>query len=92
MIETIDKKPNFPAPRSRPGLGSPTGSSGSTNTQGPGANGSPQRNTGKAPEQKKDVEKVITPELRSLLSREIEVLARKDVAGKGDGFLADKGK
>lgn len=92
LIETIDKKPNFPAPRARPSLGSPSTSSEAANAPQPPANGSPRRDTGKAPEQKKEVEKVITPELRSLLSREVEVLPRKEVAGKGDGLFSDNRK
>ena len=35
---------------------------------------------------KEEMVKVITPELRQLLSRTVEVLPRKDVVGKGDGF------
>lgn len=37
-------------------------------------------------------DKIITPQLRKLLSREVEVLPRKEVKGKGDGFMADRGK
>ncbi|KAK7749608.1 GTPase activating protein [Cytospora paraplurivora] len=98
LIEAIDKKPNFPPPRlnmstiassllpprpssankSRPTTPTPTG--GSPQQQGP--------NKGKQPESPRDQIKVITPELRKLLSREVEILPRKDVANNGDGFLA----
>lgn len=46
---------------------------------------------GKKPEPPKspgEPVKVITPELRRLLSKEVEVLPRKEVAKQGDGFLA----
>jgi len=38
------------------------------------------------------VEKVITPELRALLSRKVEVLPRKQVAKQGDGLWVHQGK
>jgi TBC1 domain family member 15 len=55
VVEAVDKKKNFPAPRS---------------------------NTGEAAEP----EKVITPELRKLLDRHVEVLPRTTVAEHGDGM------
>lgn len=93
LVEAIDKKENFPAPRVRPELpSSPAGSS--QNVNSPGVNSaqqqrptstSPRANTaaGKA---KDEPVKIITPELRRLLSREVEILPRKDVAKKGEGF------
>jgi hypothetical protein len=39
------------------------------------------------PADKDMAKKIITPELRKLLSRKVEVLQRKDVVGKGDGFV-----
>ncbi|KAK0636209.1 GTPase-activating protein GYP7 [Bombardia bombarda] len=50
---------------------------------------SPRRDTGKPPEPTATAavpKKMVTPELRRLLSREVEVLPRKQVAKKGDGF------
>lgn len=95
LIEAIDKKPNFPPPRlhfsavapslfpPRPSSASggsrpttPTGGGGGGQQGGDGRGGSPGSR------------KVITPELRRLLSREVEVLPRKEVANNGDGFLA----
>lgn len=68
LIEAIDKKQNFPAPRVQKDSPSPS----STPASGsPGASPQPGTNSGKAPEQAK---KTITPELRKLLSRNIEVL------------------
>lgn len=107
LIEAIDKKNNFPAPRfslntAAPSLfplrpspppasnsndsdnrpSTPSGSSGGTQQQ--------QADKGKQPEPKSPGgrQKVITPELRRLLSREVVVLPRKEVVGKGDGFLS----
>ena len=99
LIEAIDKKPNFPAPRfnfntAAPSLlsaakdnsnnrpSTPSGSSDSTQQQA--------ANKGKQPEPKSPGgrQKVITPELRKLLSREVMVLPRKEVAQKGDGILS----
>lgn len=70
LLEAIDKKSNFPAPRLNPAAVA--------------AAVLPQQ--GKQPEP--EPKKVITPELRNLLSREVVVLPRKDVAGQGEGFLA----
>ncbi|KLU89942.1 GTPase-activating protein GYP7 [Magnaporthiopsis poae ATCC 64411] len=105
LVEAIDKKDNFPAPRfSRPQLGrSSSSTSGITPVSPPGGSSStsqqkqPQQQQqqsgagarspgGKAPE---EVVKVITPELRGLLSREVKILPRNEVAKKGDGW-ADK--
>lgn len=35
---------------------------------------------------------MLTPELRKLLSRQVEVLPRKEVAKKGDGLAGAGGK
>ncbi|KAJ4423475.1 GTPase activating protein [Gnomoniopsis sp. IMI 355080] len=71
LIEAIDKKSNFPAPRLNPAAIA-------------AAALTPQQ--GKKPEP--EPKKVITPELRNLLSREVVKLPRKEVAGQGEGFLA----
>ncbi|KAI0457098.1 GTPase-activating protein GYP7 [Xylaria acuta] len=77
LIEAIDKKQNFPAPRMRPNSSqSPTR---------PGSGPPSQQQNGKAPEQ---VNKTISPELRKLLSRNVEVLPRKVVQKHGDGLTA----
>lgn len=108
LIEAIDKKNNFPAPRftlntAAPSLFPPrpspstANSSNNTNdrpTTPSGSNGSNQQdqgNKGKQTEPPKSPggrQKVITPELRKLLSREVVVLPRKEVAQKGDGILS----
>jgi len=72
LVETIDKKQNFPGPRRQ------SSSAGTTAA-------------GKAPA-KDDEKKVITPELRKLLSRNVEVLPRKQVAKQGDGLWMHEGK
>ncbi|KAK3308114.1 rab-GTPase-TBC domain-containing protein [Chaetomium strumarium] len=97
LVDAVDKKGNFPAPRPRLGQsqGSPSGSS----SKAPTSPTSPKTggDTGKAPaqqqeQQKQQTERVITPELRRLLSRQVEVLPRKEVANKGDGFAGARGK
>ncbi|KAH8879616.1 GTPase-activating protein GYP7 [Thozetella sp. PMI_491] len=84
LVEAIDKKGNFPRPRSQ--LTSPESSSSpqDTTSQPPTS-----RDTaaGKAPDSPK---KVITPELRQLLSRKVEILPRTEVATKGDGFPTER--
>ncbi len=75
LVETIDKKQNFPGPRLL------------RNSQSSAANGGGSEGSGKSPEQ---VTKIITPELRQLLSRKVEVLPRKEVAKQGDGLWGGK--
>ncbi|KAI8623841.1 GTPase-activating protein GYP7 [Xylariaceae sp. FL1651] len=80
LTEAIDKKQNFPPPRLR------TNSSHSHQASPQSSSTSPtRRETGKAPEQPK---KTISPELRKLLSRNVEILPRKVVHKHGDGFTA----
>ncbi|KAI0007378.1 GTPase-activating protein GYP7 [Xylariaceae sp. FL0662B] len=83
LIEAIDKKQNFPAPRVLGGSHSSTPSPATSRLSG-----SPQqrRDHGKAPEERI---KTISPELRKLLSRDIDVLPRKIVHKKGDGIAAE---
>jgi len=93
LVEAVDKKGNFPGPRLRD-PGSPSKSSSSDQAdqadkdpkQGQSSAGpaSPRKDTGKAPEGSQ-VKKIITPELRELLSRKVVILPRKEVANKGDG-------
>ncbi|OTB07729.1 hypothetical protein M426DRAFT_53251 [Hypoxylon sp. CI-4A] len=81
LIEAIDKKQNFPAPRVR--KDSPPASSPSSSRRSP-----PSKNSnGKAPEEQ--AKKTITPELRKLLSREVEVLPHNAIQKKDDGVAAD---
>ena len=103
LIEAIDKKPNFPPPRLNfstvaPALFPPRPSSANkdnnnNNNSSASTDGAQQGNKGKQSQQSQkgprdQPKKVITPELRRLLSREVEVLPRKEVANNGDGFLA----
>ncbi|KAK3327789.1 GTPase-activating protein GYP7, partial [Cercophora scortea] len=80
LVEASDKKNNFPAPRLRqPSSPTPNSSSSSATSPPPSA----QRGSnaaGKAPEDRTNAtqpQKMITPELRRLLSREVEVLPKK---------------
>ncbi|KAK5993697.1 GTPase-activating protein GYP7 [Cladobotryum mycophilum] len=89
LVEAVDKKQNFPAPRTeaieRPSA-SPAGSSTSIPQQQ-----QQQKNKGKTVESaSKQDTRVITPELRRLLSRKVEILPRSVVAGKKDGVIATK--
>lgn len=77
LIEAIDKKQNFPAPRVI--KDSPSNSS-STSPR-------PSEGNGKAAEER--AKKTVTPELRKLLSRTVEVLPRKVVQKKGEGLTAE---
>lgn len=91
LVDAIDKKENFPAPRLRPALSSPTPSS--RNVSSPGKSGdnsgqqasptSPGNTAGKG---KGEPTKVITPELRQLLSRTVVTLPRKETWKSGEGF------
>lgn len=80
LVEAIDKKQNFPAPRDRASASAPSAPNTTSSTGGGEAQ--PKTNAkGKETEQT-----IITPELRKLLSRKVEVLPRKTVAQKGDGM------
>lgn len=76
LVEAIDKKQNFPPPRE----GS---SSGEQSSEEAKTQNSQSNNKGKETESR---QKVISPELRRLLSRKVEVLPRKTVEQKGDGM------
>ncbi|KAI1350271.1 GTPase-activating protein GYP7 [Xylaria sp. FL0043] len=76
LIEAIDKKQNFPAPRMRP---KPNEASAQTSSSSP-----PRQENGKPPEQSD--KKTISPELRKLLSRNVEILPRKVVHKHGEGL------
>ncbi|KAI2621634.1 RabGAP/TBC [Hypoxylon sp. NC1633] len=85
LVEAIDKKQNFPPPRALRDAPSPNSASGSSKPSP--ATQRPSSNNGKASEE--PAKKTITPELRKLLSRNVEVLPRKVVQRKGDGITAD---
>ncbi|GAB0134536.1 hypothetical protein EsDP_00002903 [Epichloe bromicola] len=78
LVEAIDKKQNFPAPRKGSSPEGQVQSSGNPETQQ-----SPANNKGKGTESQ---QKVISPELRRLLSKKVEILPRKTVEQKGDGM------
>ncbi|KAF3069034.1 GTPase-activating protein GYP7 [Daldinia childiae] len=78
LIEAIDKKQNFPTPRVQQDSSS---NSASTSPK------QPSNKNGKATEEQP--KKTITPELRKLLSKNIEVLPRKVVQKKGDSITTD---
>lgn len=94
LVEAVDKKENFPKPRKQDAVTEaapaeevePSSSTGATqnNKKGPAS----AQKKGKDAAQKKmpPAERVITPELRKLLSRNTEVLPRETVAKKGDGM------
>ncbi|KAH8652526.1 GTPase-activating protein GYP7 [Xylariales sp. PMI_506] len=79
-VEAIDKKQNFPAPRTQQRAESSTGST--TPTTSTTSTQSSDVGKGKEEQTQKD----ISPELRKLLSRNVELLPRKVVQSKGDGF------
>lgn len=92
MVEAIDKKSNFPAPDVRQRLPQP--SSSPTNANKPGSVGGPssatttsgrERTTGEQVGAQLDAAKVVSPELRSLLSRKIPVLEKQEVRQHGGG-------
>lgn len=99
LVEAIDKKQNFPAPRaSVAGSGSGGGgssggdeslSSSTVSPPPPSQSQSKKKDSGKATEEQSK-KKIITPELRKLLSREVEFLPRKVVQKKGEGLSAGR--
>ncbi|KAI0199379.1 GTPase-activating protein GYP7 [Astrocystis sublimbata] len=76
LIDAFDKKQNFPAPRLQPKPGQ------SSESPKP-SSAAPSQQNGKAPEKPA---KTISPELRKLLSRNVDVLPRKVVQKHGDGL------
>ncbi|KAI0848611.1 RabGAP/TBC [Daldinia vernicosa] len=78
LIEAIDKKQNFPTPRAQKDSSSDSASASPKQ---------PSNKNGKATEEQP--KKTITPELRKLLSKNIEVLPRKVVQKKGDSIATD---
>ena len=101
VVEAVDKKGNFPAPRrSISDQGSSSTPAAANEASGSSPNSRPSNNRsssatnnnskddakGKGKATEEPASKVITPELRKLLSRNVEVLPRDTVAQKGDGM------
>jgi hypothetical protein len=91
LVEAVDKKQNFPGPRKQDmtaDLGSKGNANSSSSSSSKQDRNSATPNNGKDRAQQKlpPTERVITPELRKLLSRNVEVLPRDTVAKKGDGM------
>lgn len=90
-VEAVDKRNNFPAApvRQRKPIDKPSSSRPGSSGAATGADG--RRRPGSAAgeaESGKAKEKVISPELRQLLSRKVEVLDKKAVAEHGGGIGA----
>ena len=86
-VEAVDKRKNFPAPSIRQRKPAENGKSPVRPTSAGAASGADARNRplSAAGEGEGKNEKVISPELRALLSRMVEVLDKKDVAEHGGG-------
>ncbi|TWU73436.1 GTPase activating protein [Metarhizium rileyi] len=74
LVEAIDKRQNFPRPRT------------SATTSEEPSNQPLQTQTSPKGKAAEGQQKMISPELRKLLSRKVELLPRKTVAQKGDGM------
>jgi TBC1 domain family member 15 len=102
VVEAVDKKGNFPAPRrtiSDQGSSSTSAPVNEASDSSPNdrpdnhrsasatnSNTAKDNAKGKGKATEEPASKVITPELRKLLSRNVEVLPRDTVAQKGDGM------
>ncbi|CAH0058909.1 unnamed protein product [Clonostachys solani] len=81
LVEAVDKKENFPAPR-KPEAEASNAANGSSNSgTGDSRTATPSKGKGK-----EDAARTITPELRKLLSKQVDVLPRTTVAENGDGM------
>ncbi|KAK2877804.1 hypothetical protein FQN49_001177 [Arthroderma sp. PD_2] len=88
-VEAIDKKYNFPQAPVRQRTTRPTSQASSstspkadtsaTTTGAKPAIGGPKPATGPKPDSETNVDRIITPQLRNLLSREVEVMDAKEV-------------
>ncbi|KAK3906551.1 rab-GTPase-TBC domain-containing protein [Staphylotrichum tortipilum] len=92
LVDAVDKKANFAPPRMlpRPPTSQDASASSTPATPAPAAGSGNRRDTGKAPAsaaEQQQQEKVITPELRKLLSRQVEALPPRK-----DGGLNERGK
>lgn len=84
LVEAVDKKQNFPAPREKQKVNSPSSAVEDTGSKSTNPKSSVKGKAAEPSMPPKD--KVITPELRKLLNRNVEVLPRKTVAQKGEGM------
>ena len=89
-VEAVDKRHNFPAPTVRqrkPAEGERPASKGKSSATGADAAGSSSGGVGGAVAQGigAEKEKVISPELRALLKREVEVLDKLEIRERGGG-------
>ena len=94
-VDAIDKKNNFPAPSVRQRKAAESSPADKNATQKPSnpnrkpvgaGTGSDARPVNDTEERDKAQEKVISPELRGLLSRKVEVLDKQDVLQHGGGL------
>jgi hypothetical protein len=89
-VELVDKKDNFPsAPQARQRksiAGAPTSPGPSDSAPQASASGVDKGKQVEGDEEKR----VISPELRSLLSRKVEVVKKEDVVKQGGGVGGDK--
>ncbi|KFG86284.1 putative GTPase activating protein [Metarhizium anisopliae] len=74
LVEAVDKKQNFPGPRA------------SCSSEASSPQSQSQTQTPPKGKETETQQKVISPELRNLLNRKVEVLSRKTVEQKGDGM------
>lgn len=87
LVDAIDNKQTLPAPK--PQSPSQASSQPAASASSPATpSGSGPRNTGKAPEEPK-TEKVITPELRRLLSRKVDIVPRKKPVVKASSSVPE---
>ena len=94
-VEAVDKRNNFPTPTVRqrkpadkPSSPNPQNSGATSALDGRRRPGSSGESHGEEEGKGKAKEKVISPELRQLLSRKVEVLDKKGVKEHGGGVAA----
>ena len=91
-VEAIDKRNNFPTPTIRQRKPDPGKSPASSRTLDSSAavSGTDRRRPASSSDidEERSKERIISPELRQLLSRKVEVLDKKDVAEHGGGVGA----
>ena len=91
-VEAIDKRNNFPTPTIRqrkPDAGKSPASSATPNSSAAVSGTDRRRPTSSSDmDEERSKERIISPELRQLLSRKVEVLDKKDVAEHGGGVGA----
>ena len=98
LVQSIDKKQNFPGPKVRQRVqtasspGPTTDASNATSSGNDAAvgNAAPKGKGRKSEEAPPVQKKTISPELRDLLSRKVEILPRKVVQKKGEGLATVK--